>query len=106
METIKPNIRIGMKAELIFFSPKPKINKTKIETIKADQLVLKLIKRMFEKSIKEIKIKIIFKFPLPLNAKVREIGKSNKEKIEKAFGVPIVLKETDFAKSKGKMKIL
>lgn len=95
-----------MKAELIFFFPKPKINKTKIETIKADQLVLKLIKRMFKKRIKEIRLKIIFKFSLALSAKVREIGKSNKAKIEKAFGVPIVLKETVFVKSKGKIKIL
>jgi hypothetical protein len=61
---------------------------------------------MLRKRMREIKMKNIFKFPFPLRAKIMEMGKSKREKIEKAFGVPIVLKEIDFAKSKGKIKIL
>jgi hypothetical protein len=61
---------------------------------------------MFKKKIKDKRPKIILKNFFPLKNKIRERGKSKVVKIEKLFGVPIVLKVTFFEKLKGKIKIL
>jgi len=78
---------------------KDSINKAKKES-------LKLTKMIFKKKTKDKKPKIILKILFPLKNKIKERGKSKVAKIEKLFGVPIVLKATLFEKEKGKIKIL
>jgi len=66
---------------------------------------LKLTKRTFKKRMKNVRPKRIFRILWLLKVKIREIGKREREKMAKAFGVPMVLKEIDLATSKGKRKI-